>query len=242
YTLLALIVKLADLSNPFRPQAVASVYAECIMREFFRQGEEERDYDHCLVLPNHQDRSQYPSNMNGCQIAFITSLVKPLLKLYSASLDSLAKMHKGPRVTEGESPGSGICSVIRDNMTRNMDHWRSLRDKCERDAQLKRQRERESMDSFSSLTPPLSPQNPLCSSLPVNEDSLSDSIGIEPLDLLKEMSRGAVGCEVHGSSCSSSNTSVDGIERERERDGVIDPNGEGDSASKVPRCDTLPQR
>ncbi|GIQ88715.1 3'5'-cyclic nucleotide phosphodiesterase, partial [Kipferlia bialata] len=54
FTLLALVVKLADLSNPFRPRCVSEVYAECIMREFFKQGDRELVYDHAVILPPHQ--------------------------------------------------------------------------------------------------------------------------------------------------------------------------------------------
>ncbi|GIQ80190.1 3'5'-cyclic nucleotide phosphodiesterase, partial [Kipferlia bialata] len=98
FSLLALIIKLADLSNPFRPNEVSRLFAECVMREFFRQGEQEKLYNHSLELPAHMDRYMYPANMYTCQISFIRGLVLPLLKLYADVVQALGDCLPGDGV------------------------------------------------------------------------------------------------------------------------------------------------
>ncbi|GIQ82461.1 3'5'-cyclic nucleotide phosphodiesterase [Kipferlia bialata] len=89
FTLLSVIVKLADLSNPFRPTKVATVFAECVMREFFSQGDRVLVSHRTTPLLGHQDRYQYPQNMYKCQTTFIKNLVAPLLNVYTLALTSL---------------------------------------------------------------------------------------------------------------------------------------------------------
>ncbi|GIQ82916.1 3'5'-cyclic nucleotide phosphodiesterase, partial [Kipferlia bialata] len=124
YTLLALIIKLADLSNPFRPQSVAKVYAECIMREFYKQGDSEMEYCHGVTLANHQDRTQYPSNMSGCQIAFIANLARPLLNLFSATLEAMS----GSAGAIGSGVRPPFLDQIDANIEANVAYWTHLRD------------------------------------------------------------------------------------------------------------------
>ncbi|GIQ86255.1 hypothetical protein KIPB_008073, partial [Kipferlia bialata] len=136
YTLLALIIKLADLSNPFRqgPQSAAEVYAECIMREFYKQGDVEKIYDHCVRLANHQDRRHYPSNICTCQIAFIVNLAQPLLSMHSRTL--LAMGASPGHAVRGDPSGPCVESCpflesIQSNLEANMAHWTAVRERYE---------------------------------------------------------------------------------------------------------------
>ncbi|GIQ87146.1 hypothetical protein KIPB_009128, partial [Kipferlia bialata] len=126
FTLLALIIKLADLSNPFRPREVAVIYAECVMREFFNQGDKELIYDHSIALPPHQDRYAYPGNMNTCQVSFIRGLVLPLLKLFTDTMDAL-----------GTVSSDTLLQEIKANVEMNLKAWEG-----NDEAQMQRERER----------------------------------------------------------------------------------------------------
>ncbi|GIQ81324.1 hypothetical protein KIPB_002266 [Kipferlia bialata] len=209
YTLLALIIKLADLSNPFRPQPVAKIYAECIMREFYKQGDSEIDYCHGVVLANHQDRTQYPSNMNGCQIAFISNLARPLLKLYSATLEAMSRSAGAI----GSSTRPSILDQIDANIETNIAYWSHLRELFlaadqrrraaraamahETEMRAERERERE--------------RDALSNSLPLDASLESVSMGVD-----REGER-----ETEGSDSPTSDgwgEDIEGVEGERERE------------------------
>ncbi|GIQ86533.1 hypothetical protein KIPB_008405 [Kipferlia bialata] len=131
FSVLALIIKLSDLSNPFRKTPVARVYAECITREFFDQGDIERDMCRGMTsLPNHMDRHRYPLNMYACQLTFVRNLVQPLLTLYLQVVEALPDVADASPVSivgapEGMSPVS-MSEAITSNVADNLSYWQAL--------------------------------------------------------------------------------------------------------------------
>ncbi|KAI9335247.1 hypothetical protein BDR26DRAFT_839391 [Obelidium mucronatum] len=71
---LEIALKCSDLNNPSKTQEIAVQWAYCIMEEFYRQGDKERELG--LPISNFMDRNN--SNVAKCQVGFIDLLVAPL--------------------------------------------------------------------------------------------------------------------------------------------------------------------
>ena len=61
---LSAMLKASDISNPTRPLAVYAVWVEGIMKEFFAQGDAERN----LGLPISMNCDRESVNVNKCQV------------------------------------------------------------------------------------------------------------------------------------------------------------------------------
>merc|ERR550534_2861732 len=71
-------IHLADLSNPAKPLAIATDWAERIVQEFFAQGDRERE----LGIPISPLCDRVKSNMEGGQSGFIKFVVLPSYQLW----------------------------------------------------------------------------------------------------------------------------------------------------------------
>ncbi|KAJ3080549.1 cAMP-specific 3',5'-cyclic phosphodiesterase 4D, partial [Rhizoclosmatium hyalinum] len=71
---LEIALKCGDLNNPSRCQEIAVQWAHCIMEEFYRQGDKEKELG--FPISNFMDR--HNSNVAKCQVGFIDLLVAPL--------------------------------------------------------------------------------------------------------------------------------------------------------------------
>ncbi|KAJ3029359.1 UNVERIFIED_CONTAM: cAMP-specific 3',5'-cyclic phosphodiesterase 4B [Siphonaria sp. JEL0065] len=71
---LEIALKCGDLNNPSKNQEIAVQWAYCIMEEFYRQGDKERELG--FPISNFMDRNN--SNVAKCQVGFIDLLVAPL--------------------------------------------------------------------------------------------------------------------------------------------------------------------
>lgn len=81
--LLPMLLKLSDISNPFRPWDVAHRWSDLIVEEFFRQGEEERAR-HLAISP-FMDRCN--PQIAKSQTTFISWVVSPLLQSFQPVLN-----------------------------------------------------------------------------------------------------------------------------------------------------------
>jgi len=84
--LLTMALHAADISNPAKPQPIATAWAKRSMEEFFRQGDKEAELG--LPVSPFMDRSKVPlaATIVNCQIGFINVLVRPLLSEWAAFL------------------------------------------------------------------------------------------------------------------------------------------------------------
>lgn len=72
---LQLFLHLADVSNPLRPFSICFAWAQCVLAEFFAQGDEEKRRGLPVGMLNDRDKVNRP----GCQHGFINFLVTPLV-------------------------------------------------------------------------------------------------------------------------------------------------------------------
>jgi len=84
--LLTVALHAADISNPAKPQAIATAWARRSMDEFFRQGD--REVELSLPVSPFMDRTKVPlaTTVVNCQIGFINVLVRPLLSEWAVFL------------------------------------------------------------------------------------------------------------------------------------------------------------
>ena len=84
--LMTMALHAADISNPAKPQPIATAWARRSMEEFFRQGDRELDLG--IPVSPFMDRSKVPlaATIVNCQIGFINVLVRPLLSEWAAFL------------------------------------------------------------------------------------------------------------------------------------------------------------
>jgi len=84
--LLTVALHAADISNPAKPQTIATAWARRSMDEFFRQGD--REVDLSLPVSPFMDRTKSPlaTTVVNCQIGFINVLVRPLLSEWAVFL------------------------------------------------------------------------------------------------------------------------------------------------------------
>jgi len=89
--LLTIALHAADISNPAKPQPIATAWARRSMEEFFRQGDREAELG--LPISPFMDRTKVPlaATIVNCQIGFINVLVRPLLSEWAAFLGSEAE-------------------------------------------------------------------------------------------------------------------------------------------------------
>ncbi|KAI9003628.1 hypothetical protein BC832DRAFT_532098, partial [Gaertneriomyces semiglobifer] len=73
-------IKCADLCNPTKTFVLSSKWTECVMQEFYLQGDKERE----LGLPVSQFMDRTNANVPKCQIGFIDILVAPLYDTWRA--------------------------------------------------------------------------------------------------------------------------------------------------------------
>eukprot|EP00727_Mastigamoeba_balamuthi_P009120 m51a1_g4830 putative 3 -cyclic-nucleotide phosphodiesterase rega (874) ;mRNA; f:185180-188187 len=74
---LQMMIKAADVSNPTRPWTACSRWAQCVMSEFFGQGDREREEG--LTVSPFMDRQT--ADTAKCQLAFIKFIVRPMSEL-----------------------------------------------------------------------------------------------------------------------------------------------------------------
>eukprot|EP00727_Mastigamoeba_balamuthi_P009140 m51a1_g4849 putative achain crystal structure of unliganded pde4c2 (875) ;mRNA; r:259411-262551 len=74
---LQMMIKAADVSNPTRPWAACRRWAQCVMSEFFGQGDREREEG--LTVSPFMDRQT--ADTAKCQLAFIKFIVRPMSEL-----------------------------------------------------------------------------------------------------------------------------------------------------------------
>eukprot|EP00727_Mastigamoeba_balamuthi_P009121 m51a1_g4831 putative camp-specific 3 -cyclic phosphodiesterase 4d-like isoform x6 (881) ;mRNA; f:188806-191801 len=74
---LQMMIKAADVSNPTRPWAACTRWAQCVMSEFFGQGDREREEG--LTVSPFMDRQT--ADTAKCQLAFIKFIVRPMSEL-----------------------------------------------------------------------------------------------------------------------------------------------------------------
>lgn len=98
---LKMVIKCADISNPARPPGLYKKWVDCIMEEFWRQGDEERKLS--MPISAFMDRSV--PNVPKCQSGFIQFIAMPT---YSAFVEQF--------------PGSQLTL---DLMKDNLAYWKS---------------------------------------------------------------------------------------------------------------------
>lgn len=81
------ILKASDISNPSRPLAVYEPWIEGVVKEFFAQGDAERE----LGLPISMNCDRKTVDVNKCQVGFITFLVAPIYKGLAAFLPAVER-------------------------------------------------------------------------------------------------------------------------------------------------------
>ena len=89
--LMTMALHAADISNPAKPQPIATAWARRSMEEFFRQGDREAELG--LPVSPFMDRSKVPlaATIVNCQIGFINVLVRPLLSEWATFLGQEAE-------------------------------------------------------------------------------------------------------------------------------------------------------
>jgi hypothetical protein len=78
-TVLKIVIKIADISNPAKPLALYQRWAAAVMSEFWSQGDKEKALG--LPVSNFMDRST--DRTARCQVGFISFLVEPLFHVAS---------------------------------------------------------------------------------------------------------------------------------------------------------------
>ena len=81
------ILKASDISNPSRPLSVYQPWIDGVIKEFFAQGDAERE----LGLPISMNCDRKTVDVNKCQVGFITFLVGPIYKGLAAFLPAVEK-------------------------------------------------------------------------------------------------------------------------------------------------------
>ena len=81
------ILKASDISNPTRPLSVYTPWIDGVIKEFFAQGDAERE----LGLPISMNCDRNTVDVNKCQVGFITFLVGPIYKGLAAFLPAVEK-------------------------------------------------------------------------------------------------------------------------------------------------------
>lgn len=69
------LIHAADISNPAKPWQLCKFWTDCVMTEFFQQGDMEREYK--IPISHGMDRHN-PIPLPKFQIGFIQALVRPL--------------------------------------------------------------------------------------------------------------------------------------------------------------------
>lgn len=82
--LLKLLIKCADVSNPTKNGSLSRQWAENVMEEFYRQGDQERECG--IPLSPFMDRTK-PA-MAKCQLGFIDYIAGPLFEILATFDDS----------------------------------------------------------------------------------------------------------------------------------------------------------
>lgn len=100
---LDIIIKCADVSNAARPFAIAERWSQCMIEEFYRQGEDERA--HGLPVTNFMDRAH--PQVAKSQAVFYRGIVAPLFHVLTAL---------------AHDPS------FEDTVTRNTERWNALPD------------------------------------------------------------------------------------------------------------------
>ena len=85
--MMQIAIKCADISNPCRPPALCNIWANRVMEEFYRQGDEERK--HSMSVSAFMDRTK-PAEAK-CQIGFIDFIVGPLFEVWANFLPDMTK-------------------------------------------------------------------------------------------------------------------------------------------------------
>ncbi|KAJ1557085.1 hypothetical protein HK405_000880, partial [Cladochytrium tenue] len=78
-SVMEMAIKCGDLNNPTKSPALAAKWVDCIMEEFFRQGDRERE----LGLPISQFMDRTCPDVPKCQVGFIDILVAPLFDAWT---------------------------------------------------------------------------------------------------------------------------------------------------------------
>eukprot|EP00927_Polykrikos_kofoidii_P037579 TRINITY_DN31752_c0_g1_i1.p1 TRINITY_DN31752_c0_g1~~TRINITY_DN31752_c0_g1_i1.p1 ORF type:complete len:549 (-),score=112.06 TRINITY_DN31752_c0_g1_i1:60-1706(-) len=82
YSLRGMILHCADISNQAKPMWIAQQWTVCCLREFFEQGEEEKQLD----LPVSPLCDKSTTDVRSSQIAFIKFIVQPTFSIYASVL------------------------------------------------------------------------------------------------------------------------------------------------------------
>lgn len=77
-------IKIADLSNVFRPAKTAKIWARYLMEEFFNQGDLQREYN--LPVSPLNDRAS--ASVPEIQVSFYQNIAEPLLHCMTPALES----------------------------------------------------------------------------------------------------------------------------------------------------------
>ena len=85
--LMKMFLKFADISNPSRTWSSCRMWADCVMREFFGQGDRER----ILGLPISPMMNRESTNVSKCQAAFIEFAVIPTSEIIAKVIPSLGQ-------------------------------------------------------------------------------------------------------------------------------------------------------
>lgn len=75
--LMKLLIKCADVSNPTKKRKLSRQWAEHVMEEFYRQGDQER----ALGMPLSPFMDRTKPAMAKCQIGFIDYITSPLFEI-----------------------------------------------------------------------------------------------------------------------------------------------------------------
>ncbi|KPI83514.1 hypothetical protein ABL78_7446 [Leptomonas seymouri] len=105
---LSMAIKMADISNCARPNHIYAEWAKNISREFYLQGDAERQLN--LTISPFMDRTKEAEEFPKGQISFMMYIVQPMVEVISAFLPSL-------------SFAVGLCND-------NREYWKRLTGEC----------------------------------------------------------------------------------------------------------------
>ncbi|KAI8610286.1 hypothetical protein BC830DRAFT_761143 [Chytriomyces sp. MP71] len=136
---LEIALKCGDLNNPSKPQEVSFQWSMCVMEEFYRQGDKERELG--LPVSNFMDR-KFP-NVAKCQVGFIDLLVAPLFNTWiSFNHDDLSN------------------TIMKHNITYNKIFWQQVAIANQQENESKLRKESLVAKSLSSMVSSIAVNKP----------------------------------------------------------------------------------
>eukprot|EP00240_Pyramimonas_obovata_P000044 CAMPEP_0118927152 /NCGR_PEP_ID=MMETSP1169-20130426/4683_1 /TAXON_ID=36882 /ORGANISM="Pyramimonas obovata, Strain CCMP722" /LENGTH=1094 /DNA_ID=CAMNT_0006868857 /DNA_START=516 /DNA_END=3797 /DNA_ORIENTATION=- len=165
---LNVILHAADISNPVKPFIVYNKWADCVLREFFKQGDQERAKE--MAVSPMMDR--YTTSVGMSQINFIEFVVSPLYWLAIQMLPELSHLMRNlieNRLEYGKVFDLEICS--QDWLTKS----NKTQAQREEDRRIMHLREEKFREKYCQEATKEKPQRRRVASLVLNSSTCSTS-------------------------------------------------------------------